>query len=90
MTSGPRRENDADEVVLVEAADGGRDLRLVVVRAQPRGPRVEPLGGVLVALALQQRALHEQRIGPRRLEERIEAVLRLKYCGWRISSARIS
>jgi molybdopterin/thiamine biosynthesis adenylyltransferase/rhodanese-related sulfurtransferase len=64
------------EVVLVEAADGGRNLCLVTGRMQPRGPRVEPLGRVLMARALEDHPAKEQRIGARRLEQRIETVLR--------------
>ena len=64
------------EIVLVEAGDGGRDLRLVVARPQPRSPRVDTLGGVLVTLPLQQRALQQQPVVALLLEDGIEAVPR--------------
>ena len=64
------------QVVLVEASDSGRDLRLVVVRPEAGSPGVDALGGVLVTLALQERALQEQPVVAFLLEDRIEAVLR--------------
>src|SRR4029077_12658220 len=47
------------QVVLVEASDSGAYLRLVVIRPEAGSPGVDALGGVLVTLALQERALQE-------------------------------
>src|SRR5436190_12887003 len=67
------------EVVLVEPPDGGGDLRLGVVRGEPRRPQVDALRRVLVTLRLEPRALLEEVAALERREDRIAAeVLRMQ------------
>jgi len=64
-----------DQIGLVEPADGGRHLRLVVARMQACGLLIGPLGGMLVALPLQEDAAEQHWAAPRVLDERLEPVL---------------
>ncbi len=72
----PEPRERRGQVVLVEAPDGGGDLRFGARWVQASGPCVQPFGGVLAARALEDHAAQEQRIGAARLEHWIETVLR--------------
>ena len=63
-SSGPSRENARAGVGLVEAADGGGDVRVGVVRGEPGGGGELPLGGDRPAEPLQRDAVQELRVRP--------------------------
>ncbi len=58
----PEVREGGHQVVLVEEADGRRDLRLGITGRAARRPLVEPLGGLLMTRELEPRALLEQPI----------------------------